>query len=423
MPNHHSRKMGFLEKLGSLNNDRMQGTTNCNAILKINGTIDFSLFKQAWEILFQRQPMLRATQRIVGSDLFFDFNAEFNNISIKHIKTDDFKIVEQEYNCDIVKLYDLNNYYWQSTLVSMTNNNSSVIILGISHAISDGLSISWLLGDLLRIIIELNAGKKPDISSLPVAEPMDILLDRERFNNPQPALTPEPIIEAVSFHHPTTAANSRSENLFRLLEPEVQKKFLIHCRQNQTTVSSMLCAALALSLYTLGYGKNPYLNLAIAFNLRDYFTHKIPDRLLGFYAHMSSFNLDILTNEDIWSLSRRIKLKIQKVLREYVYPVDDPEIFEGIYQDWEKSIASQKFYSTYCISNLGVVDEAFKGIDPHYIIESFYCAVSDKMAIFPILLVAIGIHNKLCLDFNFCTPAFDKDAMEAIADRVVGYLI
>lgn len=419
MSNNFSRKMGFLEKFSSLNNDRMAGTTNCNAILKINTTLDFSLFKQAWEILFQRQPMLRITRRIEQEDLFFDFNADFNNIPIQFIETNDFAVVEQEYSREIVKPYDLSRYYWKTTLANMPNNSCSYIILGISHANSDGLSISWLLGDLLRLMLEIGSSQKPSTASLPIPLALDTLLDRTQFKTPQLESIPTSLVEAVSFHQPATITSARSENVFRLLSPATQQQFLNNCRQHQTTVTSMLCAALALSLHKLGYEKNDYMAMAVAFNLRNYLTQKIPDRLLAFYAHMSAFNLEIHSNQDIWSLSKQIKLKVQKALQEYTLPPNNSEIMTGVYRDWENSIANQKFYSTYCVSNLGVVDAAFAELDQHYSIESFYCSISQQALIFPLLLVAIGINHKLCLDFNFASPAFNKEAVEAIADSIL----
>ena len=150
MQNQTSRKMGFLEKINSVIRDERMGSNSIAVMLKINNLINFAEFKTAWKILFKRHPLLHATRREEGKDYFFDFNANFFDVPIKHIETNDLEKVDQEYSRDIIKNFDVNTYLWRVTLITEKRSQCSYVIFGATHAICDAGSVSQLLGELLR---------------------------------------------------------------------------------------------------------------------------------------------------------------------------------------------------------------------------------------------------------------------------------
>ena len=80
------RKMGFQEKITVLFHELAAGSTSVSAMINIGTIIEFEQFKEAWQILFQRQPLLRAVVQTEEQDCFFNFEANFDNIPLKHIK-------------------------------------------------------------------------------------------------------------------------------------------------------------------------------------------------------------------------------------------------------------------------------------------------------------------------------------------------
>ena len=60
-----SRKLGFGEKYCALLHEQKLGTATICVAVRVQRKLDFGALRAAWETLFARQPMLRATLRRV----------------------------------------------------------------------------------------------------------------------------------------------------------------------------------------------------------------------------------------------------------------------------------------------------------------------------------------------------------------------
>ena len=410
--------MGFLEKLTTVIHDEMAGTPSISTMLKIKTQINFELFKQAWHILFQRHPLLRSTIRIENNNYYFDFNADFPDIPIKHMKSNDLVELDQEYSREIIRPFQSENYLWRATLFSM--NEASYIILGISHAISDATSISWLLGDLLRIILELKNHKEPDTQSRPVPVAIDEILDRDKFSPPKD--TSEPITDDLAFENETSLTSVTSQNLFRTLDPKVFTQLLDACRKRGVTITSAMCAALTLSILELKQNKTDNLNLMMVFSLRPYTKTPVSNQDLSFYASQTLFQLDLKHDLDFWHLAKQAKQKYGQAIKEYeLLPADKDAFADKLVAALKNTLEHQQFFIPYTMSNIGPIDSVFAGCDEFNIDEFYFTALNQ--AVFNFIIFAATIKNKLCLDFNFASPALSVDTATKLADRMMQHLL
>ncbi len=413
-----SRKMGFLEKLIVVIHDEMAGTASGSAMVKIKTKIDFELFKKAWHVLFQRHPFLRATLRIEDKNYFFDINAHFSDIPIKHIQSNDLAKLDNEYSRGIIKPFQLDRYFWRTTL--FTTQETSYILLGIAHTISDGTSISWLLGDLLRIILELKSGKEPDTQSRPVPPAIDEILDRDRFSVPKE--TAELLTNDLVFENEASLTSATSQNLLRSLDPEVFTKLLAACREHGVTITSAMCAALTLSLLELKSNKTDALTLSIAFSLRSFTKTPVSGQDLAFYAHQLLFQLDLKHDIDFWHLAKQAKQKYSQAFHEYqLLPADNDDFYDELAAALQNNLKQKQFFVPYTISNVGPVDSAFTGCD-EFNIDGFYFTAMNK-AVFGFIVFAATINNKLCFDFNFASPALSVETATKLADGMIRHLV
>lgn len=414
-----SRKMGALEKLTIIINDQAAGSTAVSAMLKVNAQIEFKLFKKAWHILFQRHPLLRATKRVQEKDYFFDFNADFSNIPIKHLQTEVFSEVEHEYGKKILMSFDLSHYFWRATLVTMKQECCSYVIFGAPHTICDGKCISWLFGDLLRIILDFQKGIIPNTNSFPIPPAIDKILDKTKF---LPAKDTEASsTNSMPFEKEATLNSASSENLLRVLEEGDLEKLLAACRRHGATLTSAFNAALALSILGAQEEQNDNITLSIAFSLRPYTKQPVSDRDMAFYAHQLSFNLDPHASCDFWDLALQAKKKSMQAISEYtLLSEDDYELFDKIAVSIQDNIQQKQFFIPYTISNVGVIDDAFVGCETFGMGDFYFTVRNQSIFVFTIFMATI--HHKLYLNFNYSSPAMSKETATKLASRVFYYL-
>ncbi|MBU0744348.1 MAG: hypothetical protein KKE11_03155 [Gammaproteobacteria bacterium] len=416
-----SRKMGFLEKINSIIHDERMGSNSIAGRVKIKSMIEFPEFKIAWEILFKRHPLLRATRREEGNDYFFDFNAEFSNILIKHIKTEDSDKIEQEYSRDIIKPFNVRSYLWRATLITTREEQCSYVIFGATHAICDAGSISQLLGELLRIILELRKGDSPDTASYPVPPAIDEIFDKEKFSPPKEPMKPP--VTNLSFEDNASLDAICSKNLLRAIEPSDLTKLLENCRANQTTITGALVAALTFAVFEIQQqdNKKDGLDIALAVSLRPYTKKEPSDRDLTDCAHGFLFHLDLKTHDDFWELAKQARNKYSQHISEYQLPsADNHDFFNNFKKMLAEKFKQKKFNIPYNVSNIGVVDSAFKGCKG-FDVESYYFTIRNNTFIGMFLCVT-AVSNKLCLNFNFSFPAMSTKTATQLANLTMKHL-
>ncbi len=212
MPTQHhpDRKMGFLEKNAILFQETTNDSTAIAAMIHLNNTLEYDIFLAAWKIMHTRHPMLRARKVGKNLDYSFRFDVCFDAIKFKYLKSDTFDLIDHEYSRVINAHFDTQQSLWRSTLI--TFNQESYIIIGASHAISDGKSLSWLLGDLLRCMNEIELGKQPQVKSYPTPEPLFKLLNKANFN--PPAVPTQPPEQTFRFEGSPQKTKPASRNIY-----------------------------------------------------------------------------------------------------------------------------------------------------------------------------------------------------------------
>lgn len=414
-----SREMGFLEKIAVIFHDKMAGSCSIAVMVDVKTILDYQQFKQAWEILFQRQPMLRATYENKQDKYYFNFNAKFSDIPLKHINTDNFSDVMKEYSQDIVRPFDFTKNFWRATLVTMPSSTCSYIIFAAGHTVSDSKSISHVLGDLLRVMQELQQGLIPHTNSLTIPLALDDILDRTKFKKP---IDDNVVSQHVMFEQNTLPETAQSANLLHAVKPDDFIKLLQSCRKHGVTITAALNAALAKSLADANSDIKK-LVLSIAVDFRPYTKTLTTNAILAFYAHQIMFDLDLNDDQDFWVLAKQAKQQYQKILSEYVlFAADDQAVFNDIFTHIKSSQEQQHFFIPYSVSNAGVLDSSFENLSEALQIKNYYFTVLNQ-AVFPLAIFAATINNQLCLNFNFSIPALTLESATKLTDNTMRHLL
>jgi NRPS condensation-like uncharacterized protein len=413
------RKMGALEKLGTIIHDELHGSTSVAAMIKVNQVLDFEEFKEAWRIMFERQPMLRALHRIEGDTYYLDFNADFNEVPLQFIDTDDIATVTNEYDNEVAKFFSLSKYVWRSTLINMPKSQTAYILFGAPHSICDGRSISWLLGDLLRVILELRHGQQPDRTSYPITQPVDEILDHDWFA--KPLETDKPDFKPLTFVEKTTCEQSLSKNILYAMKPEQFRRFHAACRKESVTINSALCAALTLAVAECVPKHSDVVEMGVGFSQRPYTVNNIHDRVYAFYAHRFAMYFKA-KDIDFWELAREAQQACRDGIKHYQLPdINNKAFFTDLKNLVHDNFDKQQFFAPYTVTNVGVVDEAFEGCE-ELGANDFYFTATNK-GVFGICLFAGTLNDKLCLDFSYSEPGLPGETAHQIMDACIQQLL
>ena len=417
--NNKQRKIGFLERIPLIFQETANGSTQVGALIKIDHSISYPLFLQAWEVLFARKPLLRARVKAEKNNHLFMFDVNFSDIEIKHILSNELSDMQSEYSQSITRLLDSQRSLWRTTLITAPKSNTSYIAFGGTHSICDGKSLSWLLGDLLRIIQQLQNNQIPHIKSDPIPEPLDTILDTKLFSPPsEPEEAPDCTLK---FEQSVTGKQVISRDILRIIEPEQFTMLLASCRQHQVTITAALLTAMAQAFkehYATEKSPCPF---SIALNLRPYTKTKVADSILAFYAHQIMFEID-LSNNDFWKTCHKTLVTYNQEIKKYALGAsDDESIFEGLTTATLDKIEKEEFLVPPTLSNVGVIDEAFSNCGDYQVSE-FYFTVQNQL-LFNIILFAATLNNSLCLDFNYCEPVLSQKTVNFIADRTIEIIL
>jgi len=414
------RRMGFTEQFAARAVTEMNNNFSLALVVNVNGKINFDHFKQALHILFLRQPMLRAILQIKNGQYFFNFSADFKDILINYVMIDHEAQLENIYKRDIFKPYDLNHFFWRAILTYNAKTDQSSLVVGVSHAIADGISLNWLMGDLLRIIIELEQGGEPSTDSLPMMPLVDDVLDYSRFVLPEK----EESYEFFPFSADASRENAAVENFYFSLNSAQLEKLLNACKQHKVTITYALIAAFLLSYQHCYQDDIDDLFLIIPFNLKPYLTESFDARLLACYSEGLGCQFSLKNHGDFWSLAQHAKQVVAKSIQEFqLPPYDQQDMLKTAMMIWNDNIKKSKFTMPFCVSQFGNLEAAYAGIESYYSIESIISLQSQCAMGMPLAIHAMTAQKQFYISFNFAVPAMDAKLVQCMADKLLDHLI
>lgn len=130
---------------------------------------DQERMQQAFSIITQAQPMLRARVYVKADRYYFEIDDEIDDLPLIFIEKDDIrdlpKFIEKQLTFEI----DKSHYQWRAYFFYSEKHNGKAIVLSWSHAIADGHSAAYFFDSLFRAY----EGEEIEVLSLqePVKKP------------------------------------------------------------------------------------------------------------------------------------------------------------------------------------------------------------------------------------------------------------
>ena len=418
-----SRRLGFGEKYCALLHEQKLGTATICVAVRVRRKLDFGAFRRAWETLFARQPMLRATLRTSGDDYELGFDARFADISLRFVQAASSAVWEREFSQDISAPLDLQRACWRASLVEVAVAPAAVesyITFSALHSIADAKSVSWLLGDLLRIVRGLERGQDVGTSSHSRVASLDDLLDRTRFAAPTPP-SRDPAAP-LAFQAPTALGDARCQDLFRITSADLVPRLHAQAKKHGVTLTHAIMAAFARELCVANGRSSMPFDLMTAIDFRSYTRPAAPRDLLAFYANKAMIQLNPDLDREFWQLAGEAKAAVGRALEQFQLPPATPRLFAHLLGVKDACLAAQRFFCSYVLSNVGIIDEAFSGLEGDWFPDGFYFTVSNQASLFGLSLFVATLGGKLFINYNFPSPALARPWVEALAERMLATL-
>jgi len=315
-------------------------------------------------------------------------------------------------------------------IVLIYSTDISELIILSHHSISDGMSKSFLIRDILQALAE---PEDIDIlKSLPIIPAQEDLIPTKVDENllsvnsrPQKTfwrqksslstkLTAPPVHVSTAKDGQTSVSQTIPDIHFASLSPENTDLLISRCRQEKTTVHAAICSAFLLAIAKRRSSeKQQAFRCFTAVDIRKHLRPVVEEQF-GYYAHIGSILQTLTPNTTLWDLARSLKDQLNQELA--------PEkLFEDLLRNQELVSTNPDFtqirqqISEYLdkgitISNLGRVK--FSPQFGHLQLQAIYGPIGIPPGVDVSALGAITLGNQL-----FLTLVLPKSLMHLKEDK------
>ncbi|MCW8929252.1 MAG: hypothetical protein OQL19_03315 [Gammaproteobacteria bacterium] len=424
------RKLGFLESLCIHMHNKCNGGSSIAAITRVKGFINFDVIKQSLNLLFERHPMLRATVYIEEEHYFFNFNAKFEDISIQHIQSGDESTANKIFSDEACMPFDISKGLWRFFLVSYSTPGKIPeydIIIGCSHAISDGLSIINLSSELLSSMQDIQLDRKPQLPFLSCLPSLETLIRDKLINVNEKIQESEEQDEAVSinsncFNHEYSDSLEIIPRSFTHTIPASKlDKIIPACRDNRTTVNALVNIAFAKALLQLRNIDEDTVDIFNASNARSLTESpwKVENENMGNYVIAAPTIISLREGEDLWEKCRQFNVDLCNNLNKVPVP-DEPKIedLDAILSSINHLLSMQTTLVKYGVSNVGRADKLFEKIGPNLQVQSSRMRINNTMPHIGVYLLVTTLNNSMDIVFDYAEPLIETAWIKKLAHAI-----
>lgn len=402
---------------------------NIVVVLRITGKLTIELLENALEKMQQRHPLLKARIELDDKGMPMVTSEKVGSIPIRIIDRFDDKATQKEFHKELVTHFDYENKELPLFRVSFlpTQKNSDIILCG-QHSICDGLSIVFLVRDIIYYLN--NPLGKVEVLDAP-ARDEDIFTPKIRRRISKSPLRAYLMISLLKVVHAflfgfrkgrkhlerKLKANHDDIQIYSWNFSESQtEEFLKRCKREKISVHSAICTAFLPDISTIN---NPV-------NLRERLSFPIGDSY-GLFASGTVFKMKYKKRKDFWSNTHRYQRKL-------IWNLRDGKVF-GIYKSINKSVPlsfiskSRDVFvdivskqNPFAITNLGSLDRLGLVLDSdEFTVDSFYGAVSSTFDAITILVFTL--RKKMHFHMHYMESVHDIDELKQLSENVIKRLL
>jgi len=431
------RALGMIENYVNFCSDHARGTTCVVAMLQVSGPLEVELMKQSMALLQKKHPLLRAsiTRSNDGQD-FLQVDKEPVGCPLVVVQRENSGHWKQVYERYLNETIDKGKrYLWRATLLLNKDGKTPEheLVMYFHHTIIDGLSIGALFKDLLHYYEMISSGKVPQIDSLPLLPSVDDLLSpkikwEEHLKKGQVIFSNLSSIGDHLYPYEQDAPLHQRKSSVEYYETDEEQltRLVNFCKENGTTLTSLLSAALLIAVHKVKGGKDSAgtrQHLATTpVDVRNQCNPKVGSENIGcFVSAVSTLHL-IDMETSLLDLSHSFTTEIRKAVQEQVYATT-----EFRHKEYTEMLGSldmgpfgQKYHLGAGVTNYGVLDIPVHSGPLHC--KGFYSGAVRHWGDWLTLMHAASVGGKLYCCFCYEKPLLSKKSAEAILQEFVSLL-
>lgn len=317
----------------------------------ILGTVRLERLEQALAQVQQRHPLLNVKIALNRTAIPW-FITETKIIPIRAVKRQSLQQWQQEVARELATPFDWN----QAPLIRVVliqSDEVSDLIVTCHHAIADGMSVVFLLRDILQAL------ESPD-RSLPVLSPQPPYEQLvPQFAQKLPALSFEPSLATIETQ-PTLPANSHPRLHAWSLSTAETREIVHACKQARTSVHAAICAAFLLAIakqrsVQIDLAESNLLKCLSPINVRRFLP--VIEEDFGHYLTYALTTDQLTPNLSVWELARSIKTQLDQKINSAQIFADLPnaEAFISTHPSPDDAVTAIEtaYIKDITVSNLG----------------------------------------------------------------------
>ena len=400
---------------------------NLVVVLSIRGSIFIDELKSALKKAQAKHPLLKVRIEADNEDFYWFTSKNVGEIPIETLEFENESNTTKVFLKHLETPFDLNDPVKPLFRVTLLHSlERSDLILCAQHTITDGLSMAFLMRDLVDLLND------PNIEISPINSPMnkeDIFPSEIRKKIPKSAFRTKIFLLLLKVYyflrhgkrkeHLHYASEYKEDDL-RLISWNLSKEetnlFTQMCKMRQVSVHSAICTAF---LPDISIINNPV-------NLRGRLSYPIGEAF-GLYAGAAIVNMEYKDTYDFWENAKRYQKKLHlSLLDKNVYKIFKM-VHTGISIDVLKDLAALFFevavpQEAFAITNLGSLDRLGINLDSKkFSIESFYGAISFAMGAITVLVYTM--RGKMYFNFHYLESRHNTQRMNSMVANAKNRII
>ncbi|HUT79758.1 MAG TPA: condensation domain-containing protein [Candidatus Bathyarchaeia archaeon] len=393
--------------------------------LHIKGDLTEKLLKEALMKMQYRHPLLSVRLKEIEKDIPWFSSEGVEEIPIKTIIRKSEFDTKEEFHKQLITPFDyslIKSPLFRVTLIK--SDIDSNLILCSQHTITDGLSMAFLIRDLITYLN--NPNMKVEILDAP-AKDDDIFSPKVRRSIAKTAIRAKIILRLLKIYHffafgfgkrkkilvkQKESKHTDLEVYSWTLSEKQTEEFLLKCKEKGISVHSAICTAFL-----------PDINIILnPVDLRRRLNYPIGESF-GLYAGGTVFSLKYRNRKNFWYNARRFQRKLIWNLRDRkIYsinrllnkalPLPLMQNLGILFTDIVSKTTPFALTNLRSLDKLGITFESDK-----FSVESFNAAISNTLD--GMTVVVYTLRNKMHFHFNYMDTIHDFEKIKQISKNVL----
>jgi NRPS condensation-like uncharacterized protein len=260
---------------------------------KISGNFTLDQLRRSLAQAQMQHPLLRVGIAIAETG-YPKFVEQAAPIPFRQVPRENDHCWHREVEIELSRSFD-----WQIAplirVVVLHSERESNLIVTCHHAIADGMSVAYLIRDIVKGL----ESKETNLNALSQSRPIEQLIPlAERATIPQ----------ATLLHNYSTRISSRPRPTIKtaLLSSELTQQVCDRARKENTTVHGAICAAFLLAM---ARQRGPSLKCQSPVNVRSQLTPLVGE-MMGLYMSVAWTRHELDESSSLWNIARSLKSQL-----------------------------------------------------------------------------------------------------------------